>query len=257
MPDHPADWPHYSFAGVREQTAELANIALLHGTPPRPPLSARLLDDPNHDVPSLKLSSRPIVSVRSTSHARDLFESSRSSSYTRHSASPSHLSYLFRKDQASLASPSGGAEPSVDSVETAPSERDPLLLSKKHYGTHEDLHSRENEVLEEPGTDLESQVYHRANGAMKKTLMWPKGGGLNAVKTLFNCPKLNAKDVWNKGVAQPITYLPAVFLGLLLNVLDGLSYGKFRTFLVKLSRAYEYRNDLISPGREYLQRPRP
>ncbi|KAF8244954.1 hypothetical protein K440DRAFT_557552 [Wilcoxina mikolae CBS 423.85] len=60
---------------------------------------------------------------------------------------------------------------------------------------------------------------------MRKTLRWPKDGGVNAVKRLFNCQQLNARDIWTHGVAQPITYLPAVFLGLLLNVLDGLSYG--------------------------------
>lgn len=32
--------------------------------------------------------------------------------------------------------------------------------------------------------------------------------------------------VWDKCVAAPVSYLPAVVLGLLLNLLDAVSYGK-------------------------------
>ena len=39
-------------------------------------------------------------------------------------------------------------------------------------------------------------------------------------------PKIwNIRAVWNAAVVQPISVLPAVFLGLLLNILDALSYG--------------------------------
>jgi sulfate permease, SulP family len=35
----------------------------------------------------------------------------------------------------------------------------------------------------------------------------------------------NPRSVWQKGFVQPVSVLPAVFLGLLLNILDALSYG--------------------------------
>ena len=36
----------------------------------------------------------------------------------------------------------------------------------------------------------------------------------------------NRKTVWMEGVVRPASYLPAVLLGLLLNILDALSYGE-------------------------------
>ena len=43
---------------------------------------------------------------------------------------------------------------------------------------------------------------------------------------LLFCPKLwDGRAVWRNGVAYPVSLLPSVFLGLLLNILDALSYG--------------------------------
>jgi sulfate permease, SulP family len=36
----------------------------------------------------------------------------------------------------------------------------------------------------------------------------------------------DSKVIWNQGIVYPASLLPAVFLGLLLNILDALSYGK-------------------------------
>lgn len=41
----------------------------------------------------------------------------------------------------------------------------------------------------------------------------------------FVATKLTKKNIINEGIIRPIHYLPSVILGLLLNVLDGLSYG--------------------------------
>jgi len=47
-----------------------------------------------------------------------------------------------------------------------------------------------------------------------------------AVARMFARPKTwDRKAIWQSGVVQPASLLPAVFLGLLLNVLDALSYG--------------------------------
>ena len=42
---------------------------------------------------------------------------------------------------------------------------------------------------------------------------------------LFHPKTWNPCTVWNRGVVHPVSLLPAVFLGLLLNILDALSYG--------------------------------
>lgn len=44
-------------------------------------------------------------------------------------------------------------------------------------------------------------------------------------RVLFNPKCWDRRTVWKEGVVHPISLLPAVFLGLLLNVLDALSYG--------------------------------
>ena len=48
---------------------------------------------------------------------------------------------------------------------------------------------------------------------------------VGAISTLLNPRRWNAKAIVRNGIVAPLTMLPAVFLGLLLNVLDALSYG--------------------------------
>lgn len=42
---------------------------------------------------------------------------------------------------------------------------------------------------------------------------------------VLNPKSWNRRTIWKEGVVRPVSLLPAVFLGLLLNVLDALSYG--------------------------------
>lgn len=182
---------------MREQTAELANIALADGgmgTSPRTPFATRaLLDD--GDVPGLRLS-RPILTG---AHSRDLYEAA--GSYQRPPAvQPASLLRV---------NPGNGAA-SLHSTEV--SERDPLLPKQNGAAAGEPP----NGVHHESREDVESQCRHQPSGGV---LLWAKyGGGLRR-------PQISARDVWEKGVVEPVSFLPAVVLGLLLNVLDGLSYG--------------------------------
>lgn len=211
--DPTAGWPHYSSVGVREQTAELATIALVDAgacNSPRVPLAARpLLDD--SDVSALRLGDRQILAGRSTAHARDLYEPA--GSYMR--PPTSQLTHLLRKDQGSGAA-------NVHEADSL-TERDPLL--PKQYATGAELH---NGGQEETREDLESQGWQNSLRAGGSALPWAKDSGR------LRWPKLSAREVWVKGVVEPATFLPAVLLGLLLNVLDGLSYGRW--CLVSLTR---------------------
>jgi len=45
------------------------------------------------------------------------------------------------------------------------------------------------------------------------------------VRVVTNPKSWNTHDVWNYGIRQPGSYIPPVLLGLLLNILDALSYG--------------------------------
>jgi len=170
-----------------------------------------------------------------------------SSSYTR-SASPSHLSRLFRADNSPKSPPLAPIAPPTareEAVVAVVAEGDSLL--PKNYGT-EDMHAFYGAVTPVRSEhDLESQQRHESlfrrsgmGGALKwpkvesvfpsgmnGALKWPKVSGLHVMRKLRPKRRVTAQEVWKQGVVQPVSLLPAVLLGLLLNVLDGLSYGKW------------------------------
>ena len=76
--------------------------------------------------------------------------------------------------------------------------------------------------------DLESQKSprRRAFSTVRKALTRPKEHALVVVRRATNPKSWDKKSIWEHGVLQPARYLPAVILGLLLNILDALSYGK-------------------------------
>ena len=55
---------------------------------------------------------------------------------------------------------------------------------------------------------------------------WPQEGASGLISIVTNPKSWDRKIFWQQGVVQPVSYLPAVVLGLLLNVLDALSYGQ-------------------------------
>lgn len=55
--------------------------------------------------------------------------------------------------------------------------------------------------------------------------------GLGAV---VNPKAWNRKTIWENVVMDPLRCLPAVIVGLLLNILDALSYGEFTALIVLL-----------------------
>jgi SulP family sulfate permease len=48
---------------------------------------------------------------------------------------------------------------------------------------------------------------------------------MEITRIVFNPKRWNRKAIWQNAVVEPVGYLPAVILGLLLNILDALSYG--------------------------------
>jgi SulP family sulfate permease len=53
-----------------------------------------------------------------------------------------------------------------------------------------------------------------------------EGQVANAVKVAVNPHRWDRKALWQNAVLEPVTCLPAVAVGLLLNILDALSYGE-------------------------------
>jgi SulP family sulfate permease len=202
-PDH---WPLYASVGVREQTAELASIALSDagaGALPAVP-------NGDQDVSPLRIS-RPATRPREPS-------------VSDHHPS-SYLTHLLRKDHQLQTPPPSEApsEAGEDHTFLLPrsgvaTERDPLLPK------YDDEARGRERGLETVNRDLESQGARRRGLFRRGAINEAKEKGIRAIKGL------HARDVWRKGVVEPARYLPAVLLGLLLNVLDGLSYGEFAFF---------------------------
>lgn len=75
--------------------------------------------------------------------------------------------------------------------------------------------------------DIEAQEIRRKVSwpKLRHVILWPKEKGYDIVKVVANPRAWNRKAMWENAVKAPIECLPAVILGLLLNILDALSYG--------------------------------
>jgi sulfate permease, SulP family len=237
-----ADPAQYSSHGVREQTAELASLAISDVDTNLSAASAPPLNDPippgldifrQQDARRHKAShgaadgiSRPTASDFETS-AR--FEPSSMSSPPQ--LSTSNLTAILRSSPPNVSqnrsetstsandSDSRGADSSshVDEAEeeNQPDEGTALIrkrpLSKGYnYGT--------------TAGDIESQPIYIYNG--RKSFLQDVYSRTKKVFYITTHPKSWDRHViWQEGVVHPVSLLPAVFLGLLLNILDALSYG--------------------------------
>ena len=202
---------------VRDQTAQLANLALNDS------ISASTIR--RFSVGS---TSRP-VSGPGVNFPRNsvLAGHEHSSEVPRTPPRTSHLTSMLRRNPPSPSVHSPGWK-SVRSVRTARTdddgrahegEREPLFttgdVSRPNYDT---IPTSDNEDLEDQSDDFSSQNTVKRPG--------------HKILSHFRGQKLWTKEeIWHEGVLGTAAVLPAVFLGLLLNVLDGLSYGKCSVIL--------------------------
>lgn len=75
--------------------------------------------------------------------------------------------------------------------------------------------------------DLERQETKRKASwpKLRNVVFWPKERGLDVARNVLNPKRWDRKAIWKHAVVEPVGFLPAVVLGLLLNILDALSYG--------------------------------
>ncbi|GAP86129.1 putative sulfate transporter family protein [Rosellinia necatrix] len=73
--------------------------------------------------------------------------------------------------------------------------------------------------------DLENQKPRARARHARWSIKEEAGRRMRGLTTVANPKYWNAKTVWDKAVVGPIRCLPAVIVGLLLNILDALSYG--------------------------------
>lgn len=108
---------------------------------------------------------------------------------------------------------------SDDEVPVSVNERTSLLPKDANRHRHQ---SNGNGV-----SDVEGQQPMRRRPwiTRKRIVTWPKERGLALARTATNPKTWNPKTLWREGVVKPVGYVPSVVLGLLLNILDALSYG--------------------------------
>lgn len=104
--------------------------------------------------------------------------------------------------------------------EDTATERSPLLSARQSHSQHK----RDNSGSD----DLESQAWSEHNWHPRKGLHLPSP--LPSLRKVYHAvtqpKKVDPRVVFQAVVMKPVVTLPAVFLGVLLNLLDALSYGK-------------------------------
>ncbi|KAJ9190718.1 hypothetical protein DTO164E3_9188 [Paecilomyces variotii] len=223
------DPAQYSSQGVREQTAELASLALsdaesaLSGTSlPKisdiPPILDVMQPD-QHD---------PEVMSEANSSATEILKEIPQLPSTQvapsRQPSSSALTELIRNsppnDTGSQEDGEGQLTPRpaltvTDESELSDNEQTSLIrkpsrssIQQQGYGSIGDI---ENQG---PAVKRKENIF---------TLAHSKGEQFR--RFVLNPKSWNRRTIWKEGVVRPVSLLPAVFLGLLLNVLDALSYG--------------------------------
>lgn len=111
--------------------------------------------------------------------------------------------------------------PNEDIVPDEALEDTPLLKAKTHASTHQPRYGYVNGNASVDGVDIESQKRPEPRN-------WLAEGANhihNLLKSAARPQKWNGKAVLRAVVLEPVKTLPAVFVGLILNILDALSYG--------------------------------
>ncbi|KAL4861828.1 hypothetical protein BDV12DRAFT_59112 [Aspergillus spectabilis] len=221
---NPSDPAHYSSHGLREQTAELASLALSRETRDLP--AAMDIFQPADGSADLEAPSS-LDQLSSGSSGSD----ETGSGHTVHSGGSSVLTAMIRDPSSSIntgrrkstGNRSEQNEHSHTTVRPSASanaeEEDPTEQTSLLTKTSLSKPSRSYGVA----SDVEGQVYtpketasalHRALSKISTSL-----------QVLARPKSWNGRAVWRRGIVHPLTLLPSVFLGLLLNILDALSYG--------------------------------
>lgn len=101
-------------------------------------------------------------------------------------------------------------------------ERTPLLSGKRIPGATGTTVYNSIEDIEGQEESLKPKA-HGIRGAIIRT----KEQGHRVMSWISSPKSWNPQAIWSHGVRQPVGYVPAVILGLLLNILDALSYGEY------------------------------
>jgi sulfate permease, SulP family len=83
--------------------------------------------------------------------------------------------------------------------------------------------------------DIESQEPKRKSFVARHLESFRDGTALNDISTALNPKSWDNKAIWQRLAVEPARCLPAVIVGLLLNILDALSYGECKHGSISLA----------------------
>ncbi|KAL9108164.1 MAG: hypothetical protein Q9227_007018 [Pyrenula ochraceoflavens] len=233
----PLDAAEYSSQGVREQTAELASLAA-SGFPASMPrnFSPGPASDSEPELPpdeSLNIprhfqadqpTSEAIVEVSEPPSPNETIEPLLSphaapSALTDmiHASPPPHRNFLqgnehHRRDASTYPDMDVFLRPDSDGTSERTLLKTPSLPTKRYGTVTEDL-ERQFDCRPQQPNKLHTSIMHTRDNLR------------SVVQTVSHPKSWNANTVWRKGVVYPTSLLPAVTIGLLLTILDALSYG--------------------------------
>lgn len=237
-----ADTPEYSSQGVRDKTQELSMHALSESGSFRSPsvLAHRL------SAAGSPRGRRPPELVNDTfdlDAGRDVLELPPSGIIEEESepSSPEPLREAVPRRFTRPVSSAGG-RPSSASAANGEHHRDPRRSTDDRRGLSETsslLPNKRPQSRKHYGsttTDVEDQ---RHGLGPRPAKFWTRVSGaahsaVDGFHRATNPKSWDREAIFQAAVVEPVSALPAVFLGLLLNVLDGLSYGECSLYVAKL-----------------------
>lgn len=197
------DPAQYASDGLREQTAEITSLAYSDQTDYSPARSENGQEYPE----AIEEVSEPV-----SAEASDQERSRRNSTQILPPLPPPAVD-VAPQDVVSEAPPSTSFhDPSRNSMDQDVDETTALLTGTKGPSVFDDANEVERQI---PDDKMAAVRWYR------NVLMSIRSG----VHTATHPKTWSARAVWSQAIIRPASMLPAVFLGLLLNVLDALSYG--------------------------------
>ncbi|KAL8641838.1 MAG: hypothetical protein Q9228_001409 [Teloschistes exilis] len=152
----------------------------------------------------------------------------------RKSQRTSALSQMFRDSPLVEDAGSGtdDEDPSLDSsglepatveggIISQPNEQTALLLKKQVHSNSDCNMYGNNHDLESQKTSHDNQRYWKHNKILKTIT----DCSIRTTARIRHPKSWDSKSIWQKGLLRPAGFVPPVILGLLLNILDALSYG--------------------------------
>ncbi|OAX79400.1 hypothetical protein ACJ72_06283 [Emergomyces africanus] len=227
------DAGQYSSRGVRAKTAELASLALFNGeqdrtesTVPEPQMSmpntfGGMLVDGQRDA------NRSSLATRSQPGPVEELSEPHSPAMGSHPSPQYNASALTTMIRDSTPN----SNDNELSEELIPEDFPAPALTLSHHSTVPDT---ERTALILSASRTKSRDYGTTTvdveGQITRYKPWNKFHAICTRRGAWCLHCLNPKAwdsrvIWREGIVYPISLLPAVFLGLLLNVLDALSYG--------------------------------